>query len=189
MISLFHLRARQRGFTIIELIVVIVLIGILSAMAVARFMDRKDSDADAFTQTTKSMLRYAQKVAIAQNRAVYVRLDGATIALCFDSACTNGVVAPGGANSGTNTDKPGQPRGKCGGVTRDSWFCEAPADGIGYTVAPAATMFFFDEQGRPFEGTAAVNAATSAFLPTEISITGDTRAHIVTIESDTGYVH
>jgi MSHA pilin protein MshC len=159
----------------IELIVVIILIGILGAVGVTRFMDRKDSDADAFTDTARSMLRYGQKVAIAQNRAVHVRLVPGTIALCFDQACSQHVPSPSGDTS-------------CGS---GDWSCAAPAAGISYSVAPALTGFFFDELGRPFPSGASTTAATSGFDPVDIVISGsdDGRTRTIKVERDTGYVH
>lgn len=179
----------------VELIVVILLIGILGAIGVTRFMDRKDTDADAFADTARSMLRYGQKVAIAQNRPVFVRLTQVdpdagdpkkqdTIALCFDKACTARVPSPSGTNSGTaltlhNCDN------------AEGWYCEAPAQGLSYMVTPAMAEFFFDEQGRPFPGGAGPADATSAFEPADIVISGsdDGRTRKITVERDTGYVH
>jgi MSHA pilin protein MshC len=64
--------AFQRGFTMTELITIIVIVGILSAMVVPRFFDRNTFDSRGFYDQTISTLRYAQKVAIAQHRNVCV---------------------------------------------------------------------------------------------------------------------
>lgn len=167
----------------IELIVVIILIGILGAVGVTRFMDRKDSDADAFTDIARSMLRYGQKVAIAQNRAVHVRLAPGTIALCFDAACNQPVTAPSGANSGSKLTLDNCKSGE--------WFCEAPALGISYKVTADISGFFFDELGRPFPAGAGTTAAASEFDPVDIVVSGsdDGRTRTITVERDTGYVH
>src|ERR1700756_2928760 len=71
------LRRSQNGFTLVELVMVIVITGIVASFAVGRFFDRKGFEADIIVDRTKGMLRYAQKLAIAQNRPVFVRLDGA----------------------------------------------------------------------------------------------------------------
>jgi MSHA pilin protein MshC len=92
----------QRGFTLVELIMVIVLLGILSFFAVARLADRSESDAHGFAEQLASTLRMAQKAAVAQRRPMYVNVDtsNARLWVCLDSAiaCTQPLTAPvGGA--------------------------------------------------------------------------------------------
>lgn len=62
----------QRGFTMTELITVIVILGILAAVAAPRFFDRGTFDSRGFYDQTISTLRYAQKAAISQRRLVCV---------------------------------------------------------------------------------------------------------------------
>jgi MSHA pilin protein MshC len=168
----------------VELIVVILLIGILGAVAATRLMDRKRFDADAYYDVTKALLRYGQKLAIAQNRAVYARLNGTSVALCYDAACTLPVQAPSGANSGANLPAAAN-SSNCG--LSATWYCEEKASGVSYTSTVAS--FFFDESGRPFPGAAAVNASVSSFDPASIVITADGESRTLTVERDTGYVH
>lgn len=63
---------RQDGFSFIELVTVIVLVGIVSVAALPRFFDRNTFDTRGFYDQTLSTLRYAQKTAIAQRRLVCV---------------------------------------------------------------------------------------------------------------------
>lgn len=177
----------QRGFTMIELIMVIVIMGILSAIAVGRFFDRKSFDAEEFAAQSKGMLRYAQKVAIAQNRPVYVRLDGAGVALCFAAAtpcaAASRVLPAAGGNSGSSATL-----AACGNTT--AWSCEANPLGVTSALTPAAASgFYFDAQGKPFAATDAYPSSSSAFATLSMAIAGDGMSRSVTVEQETGYVH
>lgn len=69
---------KQRGFTIVELIMVIVILGIISAVAVPRFFDRKVFDERFYFEEVLSIVRYAQKLAVASGCRIQVRLDSAS---------------------------------------------------------------------------------------------------------------
>lgn len=56
---------RQHGFTLVELILVLVVIGVLAAVVGPRFFDRAVFDERAAAEELRSGLRYAQKLAIA----------------------------------------------------------------------------------------------------------------------------
>ena len=83
----FLARRHGRGFTVIELVAVIVVVGIMAAFAAPRFMQNEAFDARTYTDQNLAMLRYAQKLAIAQNRPVFALLTPNRIALCFTAAC------------------------------------------------------------------------------------------------------
>jgi MSHA pilin protein MshC len=87
-----------RGFTIVELVVVIAIAGILAAFVAAR-LNTSSFDTEGFANETVAMIRYAQKVAIAQRRTVavvFVSGLGGNIKLCYtDSTCASGVREPG----------------------------------------------------------------------------------------------
>jgi len=168
------------GFTLVELVATMIIIGVLAAVALPRLAERSSFDARGFADQMSAMLRYAQKSAVAQHRAVFVRLDGASIALCLDAGCTAAgrVRAPAGANSG----KPAT-LAACG--NDKAWFCEALPAGIGY--AAALPMFYFNALGKPYLPADVPPNSSFASLP--IAISGDGSTRIVTVEQETGYAH
>lgn len=173
--------ARPSGFTVVELVAVMVLIGILGAFAAPRFFQRSSFDALSFTDQTRAIVRYGQKVAIAQNRNVFVRLNGSSVALCFDAGCASHVIPMVRSNS----DNPAT-KANCNDV---AWVCEGVPSGLAYTSG--VSSFYFDATGKPFasgdvEGTL---VSTFARLSIVIVITVDGSSRTVTVEPETGYVY
>ncbi|OOG26788.1 prepilin-type N-terminal cleavage/methylation domain-containing protein [Thioalkalivibrio denitrificans] len=66
----------QKGFTLIELVTVIVLLGAISIFALPRMMDRTGVDAAAFEQELRAALRHGRALASASGCEVQVRLSG-----------------------------------------------------------------------------------------------------------------
>ena len=153
----------------VELIVVMVLIGIIGTVAAARFFDRGGFDAAAWSDRVKSMLRQGQKIAIAQNRPVFVLLAPERVALCLEELadCRSAaqVRAPGGANSGSE-----ETRAACGA---DAWMCEGTPAGVRMPVPGAAVRF--DGLGRAAGGGV-------------IAVTDGSLVHTVRIDPETGHV-
>lgn len=94
-------RADQGGFTLVELVMVIMLLSILSFFAVSRMSARGDTDAHGFAAQAGAALRFAQKAAIAQRRSIYVNVDtgSARIWACLSNApgCQPLLTPAGGA--------------------------------------------------------------------------------------------
>lgn len=64
--------SRQAGFTMVELITVMILIGVLAAIGAPKLMGDNDTGAIVFGDQAASVLRTAQKTAVAQRRTVCV---------------------------------------------------------------------------------------------------------------------
>jgi MSHA pilin protein MshC len=125
---LMRKRAGVDGFTLVELILIIVLLGILSFFAGARLSDRNSANARGFADQVASTLRFAQKAAIAQRRNVYVNIDTGTrrVRACLDAAtaCATPLASPaGGALDVTGAS--------------------------GVTLTSSSSQFSFDALGRP----------------------------------------
>ena len=71
MARLVH-RSGSRGFTLIELTVVIVLVAILAIVAMARLTGVDSFQVQGFADSARSTVRFAQKVAVAQRLVVVV---------------------------------------------------------------------------------------------------------------------
>ncbi|MDR1064622.1 MAG: type II secretion system GspH family protein [Azoarcus sp.] len=92
---------RCAGVTLIELVVVIILLGILSAVAVPRMTDTSSFDKVVFRDSLAATLRYAQKTAISHRRLTCVRIETqrASIAMAAahgSTACTAALPGPDG---------------------------------------------------------------------------------------------
>lgn len=101
-------RKQACGFTLIELIMVIVIAGILLIFAAPRMFDANSFRSRGFSDQVQATLRYAQKVAIAQRCNVCVALSASSVSLTIASAagaaapCNTNLLLPSGGNSVTS---------------------------------------------------------------------------------------
>jgi MSHA pilin protein MshC len=148
----------QRGFTMTELVTVIVIIGILGAVVMPRFFDRNTFDSRGFYDQTISTLRYAQKTAISQRRLVCVTFPSAsrivlrTTANFADAACNTDLQNPSGTYPAGQT----------------TYTVDAPS---GVTLSGAAA-FNFDALGRASTAVATITVGS----------------YIINVDQETGYV-
>jgi len=160
--------AGQRGFTLAELVIVMVVAGVLAAVAVPKLFDKSEFAARGGRDFVASGLRYAQKSAIAMRRNVCVSVAGSTMSATIASAS--------GSDQPCNVAAP----------------LVHPANGLPYadaanalpggsTVAAAAGVVF-DAAGRPL-------AAPSTPIASALVIAVNGYATPVTIEPETGLVH
>lgn len=162
-----HISSRnlRAGFTMMELIVVVILIGALATFAIPRFSSRVEFDARGFADQTQAMLRYAQKLAIAQRRDVWVQIDQASGNICLtyialEPNCTT--------NLSTATNPVLNP-------SDQAWFKRSAPAGVSYS---SSSSFRFSALGRP------VPNSTQT-----ISLNGGASSTVIVVESETGYVH
>jgi MSHA pilin protein MshC len=152
-------RAR-RGFTLTEVVMVIVIMGILAVLVGPRFMSSQGFASRAFYDEAQAVVRFAQKTAIARRRTIFVCVAANEIAAIDNNDCT----APSYILHPLNNTAPLRTR-------------PAPT---GVTLSPVGN-FSFDGLGRP---SVALPDHTITFTST---ITDDPARSIV-IAAETGYV-
>jgi MSHA pilin protein MshC len=81
-------RCGQIGFTLVELIVTMIIIGIMAVSVLPRFSGLSDFSAKGFHDQTVAQLRFAQKTALAQRRAICVSVGSTGITLRIASSAT-----------------------------------------------------------------------------------------------------
>lgn len=88
----------ESGFTLVELIAVLLVVGIMSAVALPRFFDRNTFDSRGFHDQVIATLRQAQKIAVAQHRFVCVGFTANSITLTqgATAACGGALTSPTG---------------------------------------------------------------------------------------------
>jgi MSHA pilin protein MshC len=178
-----HTARRSTGFTIVELVVVIVIMGILGAIGVARFWDNSIFQNRAYADQARTIIRYAQKLAISQNRPIFVRANGNSFAVCTGAGCAANelVVAPGGSNSGSSASRA---RCQADNAYVSTWMCEGRPDNV--VVGGPAGVFFFDALGRPYNAGDAV--PVSSFAQMTFTFSSASNSAQVIIWPETGYV-
>lgn len=153
-----------RGFTLVELVMVLVVMGVLAAVAMPKILSTTGFNARGFHDQSLAYLRYAQKTAVAQRRTVCVAFTTTSITLTLASAA-------GTSNCSTAATLVG-PQGESPVVLNAK-------TGVTYTAMP--TAFNFDSLGQP------ITTGGSAQATQTIQVSGISDS--ITIETHTGYVH
>ncbi len=164
----------ERGFTMVEMITVIVILGILAAVAAPRFFDRNVFDSRGYYDQVISTLRHAQKTAIAQRRfvcvsfsAVGVTPGNVTLSLGANNSCGTPLVSPSGITPYIIS-----------------------SNNASFSVIPALGAISFDCLGRPRSaGSTATCSDTTGILPGSTIVTITSYTPSIIVERETGYVH
>lgn len=146
-------RSRQRAFTLVELIVVMVLAGILAYGGMLQLGNIADVNAHGFAEQMASAVRYAQKASIAQRRTVYVNIVSSApqLFVCLDSAvpCASPLTQAAGGNLSLSS-------------------------GSGVTVSSSVAQFSFSIAGIPsLASTLQVSVSSSSGKVFHVTINAD----------------
>lgn len=141
-----NIPAQNSGFTLVELVTVILLLGILSAVVLPRFFDATDFNSRGFYDEVAGAARYAQKLAVASGCDVQFTVSGGRYALnqrqdCVDksSAFNRPVLQPSGGDL----------------------FARLAPNGVNLTASAANVVF--DALGRATPGGVTVTVDDRAF--------------------------
>jgi MSHA pilin protein MshC len=151
---------KQAGFSLVELISVMVIIGILATVALPKFAEQSTFDRRGFYDQTLSALRYAQKTAIASRRDVCVTFGTSPSSISLSIAPTSGTGVACSLS--------------LRGPTGTGPYLISAKSSVAYSGSPS--NFRFDALGRPSPN------ATQALQVSGLALT-------ITIERETGYVH
>lgn len=151
--------APASGFTMVELVVVIVILGILAVVAIPRLIGVEAFNTKGFSDRVAAGLRYAQKQAVAKRRNVCVGVSAATVTFNYASA----------AGAGAACDTP-----LAGPGGQSPFVVAVEPRGLGTVTLSPVTTFSFSALGRPSAGQS-------------ITVTGDGIV-IITVEPETGHV-
>ena len=159
---------RDTGFTLIELVTVMLIIGIMAIVVLPKFSLLGGFDEIGYRDKVKATLEYARKSAVAQRRYVCAVIDGS-----YDVTLTIESVSPEDAGHtavcpyARELALPAADRQCTGGVTNK--ICNPGS----ITLTPAATLQF-DPLGRTTLGSGIYTVSGGG---------------PITVEAETGYVH
>jgi MSHA pilin protein MshC len=150
------------GFTLVELVVTMLVVGILAVAVAPRFLGSHGFEERGFYDETIAALRYAQKSAIAQRRLVCAAFTDKTVTLTIASAnpaaaCNTSLSGPDGSSPYTVDATVVRKYG-----TADVKFSSYPA------------TLSFEPLGKPSAGAS-------------IQVNGFAQA--ITVDAETGYVY
>lgn len=124
---------RQTGFTLVELVMVIVILSILSATALPKFFEKNTFAERAFFDDTLNAVRYAQKLAVATGCKVQVSIasNSYTLTRLGTSSSTS---CPGGSTYALAVSHPTAGNSYSGSET-------------GITLTSSVSAFYFNPLG------------------------------------------
>ena len=138
-------RLCTRGFTLPELVIVMILAGLMAAYAMPKFESAMSLRNDAWRDQVQAAMRYAQKTAVSHRRLVCAGVAGSVVNLTIatvrgSTTCNGNLAGPDGV----------------------SQFGSSGASDVATTVSPAGTIYF-QPDGRVTSDAAGVTTSTRTF--------------------------
>ena len=133
---------KSRGFTLIELISIMIIVGIMAAVALPRMSALSGFDEKGLHDKLKASLQFARKTAVASRRYVCLTVTNGTggkVSLRFENAAPESTA--GNCTAGTNLTPPA-PDATSGCATNQ--ICASTT----LSLSSTSTSFRFDPLGR-----------------------------------------
>jgi len=178
----------QKGFTLIELVIVLLIVAILSVFMMQRIGNVTSMKAAAFAKKLRADIRYAQNVAMTGNRRTRVYFNGSGIAPVFAPGFGYAVAVDGSAggdcSSFTLVDNPD----RSGNLTVT--LGTGDYAGITITTAPDPACLEYDSLGTPYNCILSLALCSGAAAGMTITVSGASAAvNTVTVTAGTGAVN
>jgi MSHA pilin protein MshC len=157
----------ESGYTVVELIVVMVVVGIVAASFLPRFFRASKFEEMGFADAATGAIRYAQRLAVFTGCATRVEVSAGGYALwqratdCQTGAFTRAVQRPGG----------------------QQWAQAAPNG-----IAVGNLDIYFDGLGRPYDHASGTPLSTPAGVSFNIGASVDDGFRTIGIAGETGFV-
>ena len=155
---------RQLGFTLVELVLVLVLLAVLSVVAIPSLSGGDGLKSHAFGEQVRATLRFAQKTAVSHRRLVCATFSASSVTLSIAtvfpaSACNTAMPSPTGAAA----------------------YASSSSSTINITPSLPTTAMYFQPSGN------VTSDAAGTTIVTPVLAISDARS--ITIYGDTGYVN
>ena len=149
---------RAGGFTIVELVVVMVIIGALAALGIPRLVGDKSSEAAVFGDQVASGLRRAQKIAMGHRRVVCATVGPKAVVLRVNDCGSAGIALNGSGDDDY--------------ATSDS------------VLTVTSATLYFQPDGRVTQDAGGATAWSTDI----VIAAGTTNFRTITVQGTTGYV-
>lgn len=170
----------SRGFTLIELVMVLVLIGIVSAYVLLRGGDTTGMKAGAFEDKLRADIRYAQDLGMTSTKRSRVYFNGTGTAPPAGYTVVQDTSATGNCSTFVPSADPA--------LTGNLTITLNTGKYAGITVAPSITCLEFGSLGQPFDCSANLGICSAASSGMTVDVNGSA-AMRVTVTVQTGAVN
>ena len=173
----------KKGFTLIELVMILVLLGIMAAFVAPRLPNITGTKAGAFTDKLRADIRYAQNLAMTENRRTRVYFNGLNTApipegyaVVIDTSATGncGLFGPVADPS----------------LTGNLIVTLNAGDYANVTVTPTTRCLEYDSLGRPYDCDPGALVCTAGSAGMSVAVNANAvLVRTVTVTTVTGAVN